>query len=186
MNRRSVLAGVGSSLGLPSAGCLSGRLGANAGKRDGETDTPLPETPSQYPTATGDLAEFDPSETDQKVDVGSRDGVDEAYQPHDVSIWNEAGYGETVVEVADYGSNTKPLERTFEISADTALRVSLLEPSVYLVAVGLPSTGSELTLRVPCFVFDCNASSTQFGLFADGAIRSTMGSTLAGCPSPDC
>jgi len=186
VNRRSVLAGVGSSLGLSSAGCLSGRLGANAGGSARETSTALPETPSKYPTATDDLEEFTPSQTDQKVDVGSREGVDEAYQPHDVSIWNEAGYGETVVEIADYGSNTKPLERTFEIPADTALRVSLLEPSVYLVTVGLPSPGNELTLRVPCFVFDCNASSTQFGLFADGAIRSTMGSTLAGCPSPEC
>jgi hypothetical protein len=186
VNRRSVLTGLGSSVALSTTGCLSGTLGATADETASETNIALSKTPAQYPTATGDLERFAPTETFGKVNVGSREGVDEAYQPHDVSIWNEAGYAETVVEVADYRSNSKPLERTFEVPTDTALGVSLLEPSLYLVTVSLPSAGSELTLRIPCFAFDCNASSTQFGLFADGAIRSTTGSTLAGCPSPDC
>ncbi|QLH81711.1 hypothetical protein [Halosimplex pelagicum] len=185
MNRRQVLAGLGSALSVTAAGCPSGPLGSRSDGPAGEPATDLPETPGEYPMGTGDLDAFDPTETYRTVEVGSREGVPEAFRPHDVAVWNAASHDETVVDIHDYATETRPLDRSFAIPDDAAVRVSLLEPSPYLVTVGVPDAGAEQTLKVPCRFFDCNSSATQVGLF-DGEIRSTVWSTLAGCRSPTC
>ncbi|WP_436930702.1 hypothetical protein [Halosimplex halobium] len=184
MNRRQVLAGLGTALSAATAGCPSGLVG-DADRSADDPVADLPERPGEYPVSTGDLGGFAPRETHRRVEVGSREGVHEDFQPHDVAVWNAAGYPETAVEVVDYATETRPLARTFAIPDDDAVRVSLLEPVPYLVTVRVPDAGAEQTLRVPCPVFDCNDSATQVGLFED-EIRSAAWSTLLACRSATC
>lgn len=196
MNRRTILAGVGSALCTSFAGCLatdspSGHAstetppkGAEDG--DGNDDSETLESASEYPVNTGGLDEFDPERTDEAVDVGSRAGVDRSYRPHAVDIWNAAGVPAVDVRIVDSMDESVVLRETYELPVDTALSVSLLEPSNYRLEVRVPATGTRHTLGVPCRFFDCNGSVTRIGVFEGGRMRSSVISTTAACPSAAC
>lgn len=185
MKRRTVLGAVGT--GLPSlSGCLVAADGQSAS--DGATET-SPATPeSTPPVNTGGVDEFDPSNTYERVEVGSRKGVKEEFKPHHLLIWNTYGSEQTVqLRILDRVAVTTAHRAAYTIPADAALEVSLLTPSKYYVQLWGPAIDTPETLLVPCDLFDCNASITRIGIIETGRVRSSVISTLAGCFStPDC
>ena len=196
MNRRTVLAGVGSALAASSAGCLvDGEPSANA-SNDGpsetteETDTPdesgTSEAFSEYPIDTDGFRAFDPDRTAETIDVGSRSGVASSYGPHHVDIWNAAGVPAVDVRITDATDESVVYRETNEIPDDAALSISLLDPSPYRLEIRLPATGSRQTLRIPCRFFDCNYSTTRIGLFENGEIAASVLATTAACSSATC
>lgn len=196
MNRRAVLAGVGSVLCTSFAGCLatdspSGHaftetLTKGAEDGGGNDNSETLESVTEYPVNTGGLHEFDPERTDETVDVGSRAGVDSSYRPHAVDIWNAAGVPAVDVRIIDSIDESVVHRETYELPVDAALSVSLLKPSNYRLEVRVPATETRHTLGVPCRLFDCNASATRIGVFEGGRMRSSVISTTAACPSAVC
>ena len=183
MNRRKVLGLVG---GVSSgfAGCLATGAGESASN---PTSTTPPATPSGTPPVnTGGLDDFDPAETYKHVEFGSRVGVNEDFLPHDLHICNATPDQRVVnLRILDRVANETIHRAAYTIPADDALAVTLLEPSRYFVQLWGPAIATE-TLLVPCDLFDCNSSVTKIGVFENGHIRSSVRSTLAACPSPDC
>ncbi|WP_226041594.1 hypothetical protein [Natrinema sp. DC36] len=186
MNRRTILAGTGFAFSTPFAGCLADS--APSGETGAEHDlnsSNIPDSPADYPVNTGGLAEFDPESTYEEVDLGSREGVDDSYRPHDVEIWNEAAEPEVILRIIDSGEALVVHHETYEIPADTSLSISFLEPAEYLIETRVPATEAQHTLRVPRRFFDCNASVTRIGILEDGQMRSSVLSTTAACPSAE-
>lgn len=211
MNRRTLLAGAGIALVTGLGGCLvdatspddagnengsddgsrnesddGGRNGNDDGNGDGIDDRSIPDSPSDYPRDTGGLDAFDPAGTYEEVDVGSREGVDDAYRPHDVRVWNAGAVPAIELRIVDATGEAVVHDATHEIPEDDELTISLLKPSVYLVELRIPTAGTRQTVRVPCTLFDCNGSATQIGVLEDGRIEGRVVTTLAGCPSADC
>ena len=195
MNRRTVLAGVGAAVCTSFGGCLatedpsgngSDSAPEAAGDRADDDDSGPQRSPSEYPVDTGDLEEFDPDRTAETVDVGSRAGVDGAYGPHDVTVWNAAGVPAVDVRITDASDESTVHRETYEIPSDAALSVSLLEPSNYHVEVRVPAADTRHVLAVPCQFFDCNSSVTRIGIFDGGRMGSSVLSTTAACPSTAC
>lgn len=184
MNRRTVLATVGTGL-VSFSGCLAAADGQSPS--DTPTGTP-PATPESTPPAnTGGLDEFDPSTTYKWVEVGTREGVKENFKPHDLQLWNTFENEQTVsLRILDRLADTTAHRATYAIPADAALEVTLLTPSKYYVQLWGPAIDTPETLLVPCTLFDCNTSATRIGIFESGRVRSSVLSTLVGCPSPEC
>lgn len=185
MKRRALLATVGT--GIAS---LSGCLAAADGQAtpDSTPGTP-PATPrSTPPVNTGGLDDFEPSSTYRQVEVGSREGVDEKFGPHDLVVWNSYGSEQPVsLRILDRVRETTTHRAGYTIPADAAIEVTLLTPSKYYVQLWGPAIDTPETLLVPCDLFDCNASATRIGILENGRVRSSVISTLAGCPStPEC
>lgn len=184
MNRRTVLAALGAT-----AGSLSGCVAHGDDEQADGTGTPTaPDTPRGTPPAnSGGLDEFDPAFTYEHVDVGNRTGVDDRYGPHDVRVWNATAERHVInLRVVDRLAETTTYRDGHVVPADAALEASLLEPSRYLVQAWAPALDVHETVRVSCSLFDCNASVTSIGVFENGRTGSSVSSTLAGCPSPDC
>lgn len=184
MKRRTVLGTVGTGF-VSLSGCLATADGQSPS--DTATRTP-PATPEATPPAnSGGLDQFDPATTYNRVEVGSREGVKEDFQPHDLLIWNTFEREQTVsLRILDRLGETTTHRATYDIPADAALEVTLLTPSKYYVQLWGPAIDTPETLLVPCDLFDCNTSRTRIGIFEPGQVRSSVLSTLVGCPSPDC
>lgn len=146
----------------------------------------MPDDPSEYPTTTTDLDQFNPAETYRDIDIGSRDGVAEQHKPHLVRIWNTTSISPVSVRVMHPATETFVHTERYKIPTDTQLVLTLLEPAEYLVEVCVPTAETILTLRVMCRMFDCNSSRTDFGIFEQGEIRSSWVSTTTGCSGPRC
>lgn len=184
MNRRTLL-GLAGGVASGFGGCLA--TGAGDTTPD-STATMPPATPSGTPPAnTGGLSEFDPAATYNQVDVGTRDGVPEKYGPHDLVVWNAVERETRIsLRVLDRVAETTVHRDEYDLPTDQAVSVTLLSPSRYFVQLWGPAIEPPETLRVPCSFFDCNSSVTRIGVFDGGAVRSSVMSTDAGCPSPDC
>lgn len=185
MKRRALLATVGTGVASLS-GCLAAADGPSA--PDSTPGTP-PATPdSTPPVNTGGLDDFDPSSTSRQVEVGSRDGVKEKFGPHDLLIWNASESEQSVsLRILDRVRETTAHRAGYTIPADAAVEITLLRPSKYYLQLWGPAIDTPETLLVPCDLFDCNASATRIGIFENGRVRSSVISTLVGCPStPDC
>lgn len=183
MKRRKVLGAVGGFTG-GLAGCLANEVNDQPSN---STATP-PRTPLETPPAnSGGLSEFDPEDTYEDVDVGTRDGVAEEFGPHDLLVWNALERETQVsVRVLDRVAETTAHRDEYEIPADQALGATLLSPSRYFVQLWGAAIESPETLLVPCSLFDCNSSVTRIAVFEGGDVRSSVSSTLLGCPSFDC
>lgn len=186
MKRRTLLAGAGSAFTGLATGCLADAVGPGGDRERSGDDPTIPESPSDYPFTTADLEAFDPAGTYRDVSIGSRTGVDDAYGPHEVRIWNDAPVPSVELRITDVRAERVVHQRTYEIPAEEELRLSLLEPAVYIIQLQIPSDGIEQALRVPCLFFDCNESATRIGVTEGGEIRSTVVQTRMGCPSADC
>lgn len=154
-----------------------------------DRDLEIPDSPEEYPvTDSGNrsISDFHSGETYKDIDLGSRDGVDDAYGPHSVLVVNEAGVDEVDFGVIDVVENVIIHHETYAIPEGEKLVATLLEPSKYVLNVYVPEWEGKHSLRVPCSFFDCNGSSTRIGIFADGRINSSGLSTLIGCPSFTC
>lgn len=184
MNRRTLLAFVsGATSGV--AGCLA--TGGSETPPEPASSTP-PATPrSTPPLNTGSHGSFDPDGTYKYVVVGSRTGVNDDFRPHDLHIWNLTP-GQRVVNlrILDRLANTTAHRAAYTIPADKGLEVTLLTPSKYYVQLWGPTIDIPETLLVPCYLFDCNESSTGISIHDHGHIHSSVVSTLAGCPGYDC
>lgn len=171
MNRRTLLAGVGTALSGP----LVGRLPISADAAH--------ETNDDGSDATG-LDSFDPERVQTELAVGSRAGVadPEDNQPHGVSVGNAMPEASTVeVRIVDAAADRAVLELTTQLAADTAVEFSLLEPSTYRLDIRVPAMDASETVEVSRSWFDCNGSSTQVGVFEDGRIDSRTVTTLLAC-----
>lgn len=191
MKRRSLLAGASAALSSPIVGCLGdgdrladGGLGGGGTEGD-DVDALVDGNPEDYPVNSGGLDEYPPEETHREVDVGSRDGVDDRYGPHGVLLWTDAADLEIDLRVVDAAESSVVYRERHALPADAVLSVRLLEPSLYLVEVRVSGTETRHTVRVPCSFFDCNSSSTRIGIDPD-RVRSSVFTTLAGCPSAEC
>lgn len=188
--RRTVLASLGGTTAA-LAGCIGAVTDAPTG--DGDTD-PTPETPTPPPTPdtspppnVGSLETFDPAAVHASVDVGSREGVDDDFQPHGVAVWNDTDRDREIhVRVVDRIAERTAFRRGFDVPADESVALSLLEPSRYLLQAWAPALDASTALSVPCSLFDCNGSRTRVAFRPDGSVPSSVISTMAGCPSPQC
>ncbi|WP_247002335.1 hypothetical protein [Halosolutus gelatinilyticus] len=186
MNRRTLLAGAGVALTIPFAACLDGVAAGESDDGGDAADVDIPDSPSEYPVNSGGLDEFSPTATYEEVAIGSRRGVADEYRPHDVAVWNAAAEPEIDLRIIDSAAESVVHRETYAIPDDTALVVSLLQPSAYLVEVRVPAAETRHTLRVPCHFFDCNSSVTRIGALDDEEIRSSVLSTTAECSSAEC
>lgn len=194
-SRRKVLQAMTAAVPVGLAGCMSGgastttdpSLSSSPTAISGPTSTP-PATPETTPPEnSGGLDDFDPTNIHERIEVGSREGVKEEFKLHDLGIWNTVGSEQSVsVRVLDRLAETAVHRAEYSIPADEAVRIGLLTPSKYYVQLGGAAIDSPETLLVPCERFDCNESKTQIGIFESGAVRSTVLTTLAQCPSLDC
>jgi len=182
MKRRTVLALIGGTGGI--GGCIS--IGQSDSPPASASQEP-PATPrSTPPVNTGGIEIFDPATTYKEIDVGNRIGVNDDFEPHNLRIWNAvSGHREVNLRILDRLASATDHQAGYTIPADDALVVTLLDPARYYVQIWGPDIDTE-TLQVPCSLFDCNASETRIKISADGTVKSSVISTLVGCPSPDC
>lgn len=199
MKRRTILKAVGAGH-VPFAGCATDPDSSTTNNPESvltSSQSSTDETPAtsttrtrtwiptpDYPTGTGDLETFDPEYTAEQVSVGSRDGVanPENNGPHDLRIWNASAASRSVeVSILDYLAHATAHDATYDLPADTALTVSLLEPSYYVVELGVADLDTEEALSVPRSFFDCNTSKTRIGIFENGAIKSIVITTAVLC-----
>lgn len=194
-SRREVLQSITAAVPVGLAGCMAGGASQTTDPSPSTSPTAFPaptSTPSVTPKTTppensGGLDEFNPSNTHKRIEIGSRDGVKDEFKPHDLRIWNALGSEETIfVRILDRLAETTVHRAEYSIPTDEAVRITLLTPSTYYIQLWGPSIDSPETLLVPCERFDCNESETQIGVFESGEVRSTVLTSLAGCPSPDC
>ena len=197
MRRRAVLGAVGAGL-VSFAGCsTSGTVGTSpatarsttSAAHPSSTDTPTsaPDSPvptPDYPESTGEVETFDPAETVEEVQVGSREGVanPDNNLPHDVRVWNRASTDVVArIRLVDYVEGSVALDETYDLPADAAVTLSILEPSSYVLEVRVPEAGTRETLSVPRPRFDCNNSATRVAVSADGNIDSMLITTAVFC-----
>lgn len=187
MNRRSLLAATGAALAA-LAGCAT--LEADTGSGPGAsgstpTATPRDDITPRYPEPTHDAdAAFGPPEsTDANLEVGEQS---EKVDSHGVSIENAADVPRNLeLRVADRADGSIPIERTIEVSPNGGISISLLEPSDYLIDLGVPAKGTGASIEIGPGYFDCNASTTHVDVSDSGRVTATTFSTTMGCSTAD-
>ena len=140
-------------------------------------------TGSQPPESTSDLEEFDPASRDERGSVDNP-AVDQnaEYEPHHVSVWNAGEEARQLsLEITDRATEKVLFDTSETVPADTALQVTLLDRSTYIIELRVPAVDAQQTLRVPSERFDCNESTTQIGVFPDSEIRSRIFTTTLKC-----
>ncbi|MFB6094722.1 MAG: hypothetical protein ABEJ77_07245 [Halanaeroarchaeum sp.] len=171
MDRRAFLRGLAGLAGL--AGCVA------PGPSDRTTTAPdLP-----YPSSDDELDAYEPTRTDRTLTLGSREGVSDPQGdgPHDLVLWNAVPTTRSVaLRIRDRVDDETVHSGDVAIPGDAELRVRLLEPGAYVVEMHVPSASLSETLGVPRAYFDCNASRTEIGLFAE-RIDSRVFTTLMAC-----
>jgi len=186
MKRRKVLTAAGLTTLAPLSGCSSVNFGSEGGNED--TELEIPDSPDEYPVSEGDLSlpEFEPGEKYIEFDIQSREGIDDAFGPHGVSVWNATVESAVSLGIIDVLDTSVHHHESYKIPHNQEIFVSLLNPSKYILNIRVPDRETEQTLLVPCGFFDCNESSTLIGIFDGGQIESTVRSTRAACPGYDC
>jgi len=210
MKRRQLLASVGSLGALSAAGCV-GNDTADAGPDDREgdrTDDPSDDTTDDGTDSTTDTTDGDDGSDDttdgddgsndttddgsrvsddepvETIPVGDREGVPfpDNNGPHGVTVVNDADARDLRVVLDRDGERV--LDRVFELPAGRRVALTLNEPSEYEVGVGVDGRLVG-TVAVERSRFDCNGSSTEVTVDADGQVDSTTVSTLVACPGPE-
>lgn len=175
MQRRAFLSLVGVGLSVPLASVPDAVVGSGEGQ---------PASAGLDSSGDGDLESFDPDSVQAEIELGNRDEVaDESLnQPHDVAVWNATATSISVeLQVSDAAGERPPFEMAYGIPAGDAVVVALLEPSEYNVEVQASVAEAEASMTIPRSRFDCNASTTQVGVFGDGTVKSRLVTTLAYC-----
>lgn len=170
MNRRDVLASAGFALATSLAGCSAPR-----------SEPPLPASAKQFPVNSGELSPLGSGGgTHESYEIGSREGVADAFGPHAIQIMDKAGVSSVEVTVWDILDSEVVYTRRHQIPPLQIVELHLLKPSTYLVRIRVESIDAVHTVRVLCEFFDCNTSGTDIGIL-DGGIKSVVWSSLAGC-----
>ncbi len=180
MQRRQVLAALGSSTALAMAGCLAA---GPSSPDDGPTDTT---TTTNGSTTPGDAGKFNPGADDpfQILEVGSREHVDfpENQGPHVTRVWNAADEQRTLTLTLD-SENGPGLDRTLEFPADGWVKLVANEPADYTLVISEDGTrAGELVISRSWF--DCNDSWTNVVVSQGGELSSSTLSTELACPGP--
>lgn len=183
MQRRQVLAALGSSTALALAGCLSGDPGAQDGTT---TTTTTTTTNDDTTTTTEEDPRWSPGPEDpfETFSVGSREEVafPDNNKAHGVRIWNDADE-ERTVSLSLESADGPGLDTEIEFPADGWVSVTVEEPATYTLTIAVDeSLAGEV--EVGRARFDCNASTTNVILSGDGEVGSRTISTLVGCPGP--
>lgn len=192
MKRRTLLGGIGVTLGTGLAGCTG------FGRADDTTPTDASgtQTPTETPTASarqhGDGKRDDaadgsgpadgPTEIAETVVVPWRDTPKEDVRPHDLRFWNAVDRQRAVtVTVSPVAPDVLTgLTTSHHVPASEAVAVELRQPATYRVSVQID--GSQVTtFELGENWFDCNNSATVVELGADGAVDRTEVSTLLAC-----
>lgn len=179
MQRRQVLAALGSSTALAIAGCLSGDTGA----QDGTTTTTRTTTTNDETTTEAEPrwspGPDDPFET---FSVGSREEVafPDNNKAHGVRIWNDAEEARTV-SLSLESPEGSSLDTDIEFVADGWVEIAVNEPATYTLTISIDGTTAG-EIEVDHARFDCNSSTTNVILTGDGDVTSRTISTLMGCP----
>ncbi|SDR17020.1 hypothetical protein [Natronobacterium texcoconense] len=200
MKRRALLATTGPAVLGSIAGCADFVSSVEPSAASGDTDDrdavddsdlefEIPESPDDVPIndfGNQEISDFSGAETREEIEIGSGDGVDEKYGPHTVLVSNFGSDPELEIGVIDVLSKTVVHGNRHRIPDDERLAIELLTPSKYVVNVRSPESELEHAVRVPCWAFDCNLSSTSIGVFDDDEIASYLMTNLAGCGNYSC
>ncbi|MFB6268126.1 MAG: hypothetical protein ABEI31_10735 [Halodesulfurarchaeum sp.] len=190
MNRREILASLGSASIVLGGGCLGGSGDGTPGRK---TDTPTTTSPprdhgttTEHPPTTADPPDWNPGPQGpfETIPVGSRDGVPfpENNRAHAVKIWNHADEGRTITVTIDEGGAVL-LERSLRFPADGLLEIVLNEPGTYTLELGVGGSTVD-SVSLDRSRFDCNASSTQVIVTESGSVHARTITTLLACPGP--
>lgn len=177
MNRRTLLQRTAALVAAgATAGCLAG------GSDGGSESTRTTSTRTTTATSTTTTTER-PENAFETMQVGSRDGVldPENNRAHAVRVTNAADEPRTIgVQVRASGGNPLVESDSWELPAQAWTHVDLLTPAEYTVVVSLD--GEEAgRVAVERSWFDCNASTTNVTVTADGDVESETISTTMGC-----
>lgn len=183
------------------AGCLSGGVSARTAGSPGtdETATVEPTSTSSPTTTPPPTPETTPpkqidggvdtgdSPVYKRVQVGSREGVEDDFRPHHIFVGNSRkGEQSGAIRILDRIAESTVHRAKYTIPTGKDLKISLLTPSKYYVQLWGPAVSSPQTLLVPCDQFDCNSSSTIIEIFGGGEVRATILTTLLACPGYEC
>lgn len=189
MERRSFVGTVATGLAA-LAGCSAADVPGRPDAGPESTSTPEASNPERTPAyaspegSTDLVGEFDPARTDASRTVGDRNAGSGSDRSHALEIWNAASEPRTLeVRVTDRREESTAVDEAFEVSADGSVSISFVEPSSYLVDVGVAAIGTGASLTVGSGAIDCNASSTYVRVGPDGTFTSSSFSTMVECPS---
>lgn len=186
MQRRQVLAALGSSTVLAMAGCLSGGPGSPDNGTTDTTTTGDTTTTTNGRATPGDDPEFDPGtdEPFQILEVGSRENVDfpENRGSHVIRVWNAADEQQTLTLTLD-SENGPGLDRALEFPAHGWVKLVANEPADYTLRISKDGTRVGELVIGPSW-FDCNDSWTNVVVSQGGELSSTSLSTELACPGP--
>ena len=186
MKRRTVIGGLGATLGAGLAGCTG--FGSAAEPTDsGETATPT-ETVSQHDDATPGGDGTAQSETDgpavvRETVVVSWEGTPEDnIRPHDLRFWNVADRRRelTVTVSPDDPETLTGLTTSHHVPSNEAVAIELRQPATYGVTVQVDGT-QVTTFELGENWFDCNNSFTRIEIAADDSVDRTEVSTMLAC-----
>lgn len=191
MERRTLLGGIGLTLGTGLAGCTG--LGT-AAEDDTPTDSPGSATPTGQAGSDsgegtdrngGDASDSQPADGPTRVSetvvVPWQETPEEDVQPHDLRLWNAVERDRTVTAtVRPPDSVLTTLTTSHTVPAGEAVAIELRQPATYAVSVDVD--GQHVTsFEIGESWFDCNSSVTTVELGADGATDRTDFSTLLAC-----
>ena len=176
--RRTTLAAI-SSASIPFvAGCL-GNL--PPGGSEFEDDWPtIPDSPESYPIIQPGDRSFD-SFYEMEFETRELGTEDDYYRPHAIKVGNVGGVSGIDVGIIDTLAEEVMFKGRHTPPDGTGVKFRLLTPAQYIVKVRVPESDYQHTVRVMCSTFDCNASSTQIGVFDDDDIASSNTSLGAIC-----
>lgn len=183
MNRRTLLSAMATGVGA-LAGCSALGAGPETEPEANESTpsvTPDDEIEPRYaePTRDSDAVFETPERTDARLEVGEGG---EDIDSHGVTVENAADEPRDLeLRVADRTDGSIPIEQPYEVSARGGVSIALLEPSNYLLDVGVPATETGASIEIGPGNFDCNASTTHVEVAAHGRISASTISTAMAC-----
>jgi len=185
MNRRTLLGGIGATLGTGVAGCTGfGRADGESPTEPSETHTPPPTAGERTATETaGDELESErPTAIRETVVVPKRESAAEQISPHDLRLWNavDSRRAVTVTVTPEPSAALSELTTAHHVPANEAVAIEFRQPATYAVAVQIEGTGVG-TFEIGEERFDCNVSATTVELGADGIVDRRDTTTLVAC-----
>lgn len=186
MHRRSLLGVLAGTLTAGFAGCTGLGNASEKPRADSATPTDPVETDENGRESTDDGNSDDdqPTTDHDSLVVPGKAGDDNAeIQPHTVRIHNTIDVCRDIGLVLVPNDSERPLGEVsarFNIPAGDAVDVELQRPATYTVTVTVEGTiVTEFTLDSSWF--DCNSSTTNVELGANGAVDRTETTTLLAC-----
>ncbi|ELZ13906.1 hypothetical protein C479_03636 [Halovivax asiaticus JCM 14624] len=172
MKRRQLLAATGLGVTSMTAGCLqefgSARDEDDRGNTQERGSTPGDDSPTPVPA--GETVERDPTDGQ----LGGR------RSPHAVFLTNPTKTERTVALAIEQGGETI-LEESFTIRPEGTAKVAIGRLAAYTVEATVDGSDQTETTTVERAQFDCNATSVQLELQADGTLSSATLSTMMAC-----